>query len=633
MSGTPIKDYLRESRLVNARMTGMIAVIAVLVLVLVVRLAYLQIIDHRHYMTLSNENSINPVPIAPVRGLIFDRNGVVLAENYPVLTLEIVPDQVKNMKVLLSQLGKIVTLNRQDLRNFYRELREKPHFDSLVLRNNLTEEEADRFAVQRYRLTGAELHARLERYYPQGGLAVSALGYVGRISENDTKEINDANYQGIEYIGKLGVEASYEDVLRGRSGIKKVEVNAEGRAIRTLDRIPPVAGDNLYLNLDARVQAAAEQALGNHRGTVVAIDPRNGGVLAFVSTPTYNPNEFVDGISTKNYRALMDNPDRPLLNRALDGRYAPGSTIKPFLALGALEDGMNPDQTYFCPGWYHLPGSSHIFHCWRWREGGHGTVDLRHAIMESCDVYFYNLAVHLGISRIDDILDKFGFGAKTGIDIPGEIPGLVPSPAWKAAHGLPWYPGETVIMGVGQGAMLVTPLELANATAVLADHGVGFDPQVVRAIENPTTRVMTYLKPSPGRTVGLHNQNDLATIVQDMRDVVRSPKGTGYLMGLHAPYKIAGKSGTAQVKDMPSNAAYNVKKIARDLRDNAVFIAFAPVADPRIAVAVIVEHGGFGGEVAGPVARKVMDAYLLPENPPPPGSTASSTRAPVQHAH
>ena len=629
MSGTPIKDYLRESRLFNSRILVVVAVITFLVLVLIGRLAYLQTIDHKYYATLSNENSINPVPIAPVRGLIFDRNGVVLAENYPVLTLEIVPNQVKNMKALLSELGKVVTLNHRDLRNFYRQLREKPHFDSLVLRNNLTEEEADRFAVQRYRLTGAELHARLERYYPQGALAVAALGYVGRISESNTKVIDNADYRGIEYIGKLGVEASYENVLRGQSGIKKVEVNAEGRAIRTLDRIPPVAGENLYLNLDARLQSAAEQALGDRRGAVVAIDPRNGGVLAFVSTPSYDPNQFVDGISTTAYKALMDNTDRPLLNRALDGRYAPGSTIKPFLGLGALEGGLNPNKTYYCPGWYSLPGSTHRFHCWRWREGGHGVVDLHDAIVESCDVYFYNLAVHLGINRIDSILDEFGFGARTGVDVPGEFRGLVPSPAWKAAHGLPWYPGETVIMGVGQGAVLVTPLELANATAMLADKGVGFQPRVVRAIENPTTRVLTYLKPVPGRTVALSNMNDLKEIVQDMTDVVSSPRGTGYLMGHDAPYKIAGKSGTAQVKDMPASASYNAKKVAENLRDNAVFIAFAPAGNPRIAVAVIVEHGGFGGEVAGPIARKVMDAYLLPDHP----ALANAPKHPRQAPH
>ncbi|MHB8256839.1 MAG: penicillin-binding protein 2 [Acidiferrobacterales bacterium] len=615
MPGTPIKDYLRESRLFNSRIVVVVAIITFLVLVLIGRLAYLQTIDHKYYATLSNENSINPVPIAPVRGLIFDRNGVVLAENYPVLTLEIVPNQVKNMKALLSELGKVVTLNPRDLRNFYRQLREKPHFDSLVLRNNLTEEEADRFAVQRYKLTGAELHARLERYYPQGALAVAALGYVGRISESNTKVIDNADYRGIEYIGKLGVEASYENVLRGQSGIKKVEVNAEGRAIRTLDRIPPVAGENLYLNLDARLQSAAEQALGDRRGAVVAIDPRNGGVLAFVSTPSYDPNQFVDGISTTAYKALMDNTDRPLLNRALDGRYAPGSTIKPFLGLGALEGGLNPNKTYYCPGWYSLPGSTHRFHCWRWREGGHGVVDLHDAIVESCDVYFYNLAVHLGINRIDSILNEFGFGARTGVDVPGEFRGLVPSPAWKAAHGLPWYPGETVIMGVGQGAVLVTPLELANATAMLADKGVGFQPRIVRAIENPTTRVLTYLKPVPGHTVALSNMNDLKDIVHDMTDVVSSPRGTGYVMGHDAPYKIAGKSGTAQVKDMPASASYNAKKVAENLRDNAVFIAFAPAGNPRIAVAVIVEHGGFGGEVAGPIARKVMDAYLLPDPP------------------
>ena len=609
MSGTPIKDYLRESRLFNTRISIVVGIIAVLIFILLLRLADLQILNHRYYATLSQENSISPVPIPPVRGLILDRNGVVLAQNYPVLTLEIVPNQVKNMKTLLSELGKIVTLNDRDLKNFYKQLRDRPRFDSLILRTHLTDEEAGRFAVQRYRLNGAELHARLERYYPQGALAVAALGYVGRISEDDANTINNPAYRGMQYIGKLGVESSYESTLLGRIGLKKVENDAHGRAVRTLERIPPVAGDNLYLNLDARLQAIAEQAMGDNKGAVVAIDPKTGGVLTFVSAPSYDPNPFVNGIDTDAYKALVDDPNSPLLNRALDGRYAPGSTIKPFLGVGAMEDGINPNSTVVCPGWFSLPGSTHRFRCWR--KIGHGIVNMHDAIVGSCDVYFYHLAVDLGIDRLDRILDEFGFGQKTGIDIPGETPGLVPTPAWKAARGLPWYPGETVVMGIGQGAILVTPLQLAEGMAIIANHGVGYQPRLVRAIENPSTKNMTVLQPVPGRTVPLQNMADLQAMIKNLTDVVNTPKGTAYNIGWNAPYEIAGKTGTAQVKSVAQGATYNAKLIAKNLRDHAVFIAFAPVNNPQIAVAVIVENAGHGGSAAAPIARKIMDEYLL----------------------
>ncbi len=614
MSGTPIKDYLRESRLFNTRILVIVVIIAIMVFVLFLRLAYLQVINHRYYATLSQENRINPVPIPPVRGLIFDRNGVVLAQNYPVLTLEIVPNQVTNMHALLNELGKIVTLNDRDLKNFYRQLRERPRFESLILRTHLTDEEAGRFAVQRYRLNGAELHARLERFYPQGALAVDALGYVGRISEDDTDTINNPAYRGVQYIGKVGVEASYENDLLGHVGFKKVENDAHGRAIRTLERIAPVAGDNLYLNLDARLQSIAEQAMGNNKGAVVAIDPKTGGVLTFVSMPGYDPNPFVNGIDTDAYKALVNDPDSPLLNRALDGRYAPGSTIKAFLGTGALEYGVDPNKTVLCPGWFSLPGSIHRFRCWR--KIGHGIVNLHDAVVGSCDVYFYHLAVDLGVDRIDSILEEFGFGSKTGIDVPGESPGLVPSPAWKAAHGLPWYPGETVVMGIGQGAILVTPLQLAMAMAMIANHGIGYQPRLVHAIEDPTTKDVALVAPVPGPALALHNMNDLVTMIHNLTDVVNTPKGTAYNIGWNAPYKIAGKTGTAQVKSVAQGATYNAKLVAKDLRDHALFIAFAPVDDPRIAIAVIVENGGHGGSAAAPIARKVMDEYLLGDQKP-----------------
>ena len=612
-----LRDNLRESRLFGARLVVVAGTVLVLVGILVLRLAYLQILNYRYFATLAQDNRIRPVPIPPVRGFILDRQGVLLAQNYPVLTLEVVPDQVEDMGQLLTELGKIVTLNERDLRLFAKQLRERPRFESLTLRTHLTDEEAARFAVVRYRWSGAELRARLERHYPQGQLGVHAIGYVGRISEDDLEEIDKDAYRGNQYIGKLGVEQNYESELLGQVGFEKVETDAHGRAIRVLERIAPVAGRHLHLGLDARLQALAEQLLGKMKGAVVALDPKTGAVLTFASTPTYDPNPFVNGIDPASYAELRDDKNKPLLNRALNGQYAPGSTIKSFLGLAALDSGQDPRKQISCPGWYSLPGSSHRFRCWK--KEGHGAVDLHTAVMESCDVYFYKLAVTLGIERLNTYLAGFGFGSPTGIDLNGESRGLLPNPELRRKRGQEWLPGETVIAGIGQGATLVTPIQLATAIAGIANRGPRPHPHLGIALEDPTTKVETALPvPAPAAS-GPYTPEEYDAMVHNLTDVVHGPGGTARGIGWNAPYKIAGKTGTAQVKGVAQGESYSESRTAENLRDHALFVAFAPVDDPKIAVAVIVENGGHGGSAAAPIARKLMDQYLLGEGGPSAG--------------
>jgi penicillin-binding protein 2 len=614
MKRIAIKDYLRESRLFNLRVAIGAAFVAVLALILLTRLVYLQILSHRHYTTLSQENSVKLLPIPPVRGFILDRNGVILAQNFPVLTLEITPYLVTDMAKLLEELGELVTLNERDLKNFEKLRRSRPRFEGLAIRTQLSEEEAARFAINRHRFDGVELRARLQRHYPHGGLAVHALGYVGRINEVETESLDKAAYRGTQHIGKLGIEQSYEDILLGQVGAEKIETNAHGRALGVLERIPPKAGYNLYLNLDAKLQAVAEQALGQYKGAVVAIDPKSGAVLAFASTPTYDPNPFVNGIDSESYQALRDNRDKPLINRALYGRYAPGSTIKAFLGLAALEYKQDPERTFNCHGWYSLPGDTHRFRCWK--KTGHGAMNLHDAVVQSCDVYFYQLAVALGIERMQTFLAGFGFGAKTGVDLKGESSGLLPSPAWKKARGQPWYGGETVVTGIGQGPILTTPLQLASAMAALANHGVRLAPRLAYGFIDPKSRDVQLIDPQPLEPLALQDPQHLETTLTNLTDVVHGAGGTARGIGNSAPYKIAGKTGTAQVKSIGQHETYIESVVPLHLRDHALFVAFAPVGDPQIALAVIAENGGHGGSTAAPIARKVMDYYLLGRDRP-----------------
>ncbi len=614
MTGITIKDTLSESRLFSTRLGVGTVILGVLCLVLLIRLAYLQVINHRHYATLSQANRVKPVPIAPVRGFILDRNGVVLAQNFPVLTLEITPDQVSDLEGTLQALAEVITLNERDLKNFHRQRRGRPRYENIPLRTHLSDDEAARFAVHRHRFNGVELRAHLQRHYPHGGLGVHAVGYVGRISESDLETIDRTVYFGSQYIGKLGAEQSYESELLGKVGVEKIEVNAHGRAVRVLERIAPKAGQNLYLSLDARLQALAEQALGRYKGAVVALEPKSGALLAFASTPTYDPNLFVNSIDPDAYRALRDHRDKPLVNRPLNGRYAPASTIKAFLSLAALENDLNRDRPIICPGWFSLPGDSHRFRCWK--KDGHGAMNLHDAIVQSCDVYFYQLAVTLGIERMRQALSDFGLGARTGIDLKGESEGLLPSPAWKKSRGLPWYTGETVLTGIGQGSILVTPMQLAAAIAAIANRGLRVQPRLAFALMSPQTREVRLFESPHLDPLPLQDAEHIDAVINNLTDVVHGEGGTARGIGWNAPYRIAGKTGTAQLKGVGQDESYNPHAVPEHLRDHALFIAFAPADDPQIALAVVVENGGPGGTTAAPIARKLMDYYLQGKDRP-----------------
>lgn len=606
---TTLKDVPRETRAFRARLMVSAVVVLCLALILIARLVKLQIIDYEHFRTLSDDNRIKVVPIAPTRGRIFDRNGVVLAENIPTYSLEVVPESVDDMDAMLAALGKVIRLGKDDLVRFRRALTRTRRFESVPLRLRLSEEEVARFAVNRQRFPGVDVQARLTRSYPLGSLAAHLVGYVGRISEAELQRLDPAEYRGSTYVGKVGVERSFERELHGTVGFQQVETNALGRTIRVIQRRDPVPGKDIYLTLDAGLQAAAERALGKAKGALVAIDPVTGGVLAFVSLPAYDPNLFVDGIDRASYAALLGSPQRPLFNRALNGQYPPGSTIKPFMGLAGLEDNVKKARgTVWCPGWFRLPGRKHRYR--DWKKGGHGRVNLHKAIVESCDVYFYQLALDLGIDRIHDFLARFGFGQRTGISLKGESAGVLPSRAWKrAARGQPWYPGETVITGIGQGYMLATPLQLASATATLATGGRRLRPRVVRwrgrRGESAVPMVADVLD-----TIKPQRRENWREIASAMVDVVHGRHGTARRIGVGASYRIAGKTGTAQVFTIAQDKKYRASEIAARLRDHGLFIAYAPADAPRIALAVVVENGGGGSRSAAPVARKVLDAYL-----------------------
>jgi len=589
------------------------AVLATLFLTLVVmRAAHLQIDKHQHFSTLSQDNRVRLEPLPPARGLIYDREASLLAYNQPSFTLTLTPYKVPDMGALIAALADLIRIDEADIKRFDRLRRQGSPYQAFPLRMHLTEEEIARLSLDGYRFPAMDIRTDLLRTYPQAGQTAHVLGYVGRIDEEELKRIDQANYRGTDFIGKNGLEKAYEEVLHGQSGYRQVEVNAKGRVLRTLQSVPPTPGKDLRLHLDFRLQQDAAAALGRRRGAVVALDPRNGGVLALVSTPGFDPNPFVEGISAKDYAALRHDLDVPLFDRALRGQYPPGSTIKPFVALGGLETGViTPRKVKHCGGAYQLPGQSHLYR--DWRKGGHGVVDLRRAIVESCDVYFYDLAHDLGVDRLEDFLGKFHFGAKTGIDLTGEQGGLLPSREWKQrVRHQDWYPGETLILGIGQGALLATPLQMAAATAALANGGRYQEPRVARQLDAGEGRIEPIQATRQG--LGL-DPSHVEEIVQAMVQVVENPRGTAKRIRTPA-YRIAGKTGTAQVFSVGQKEAYNERQVSERKRDHALFVAFAPVDEPRIAVAVLVENGGHGGATAAPVARAVMDSYLLGRKSP-----------------
>ncbi len=609
-----LKDSHSETRLIRRRLIVAAVIVLVLMSIVLGRLYVLQVVEHEYFSTLSNSNRVRLKALPPTRGLIYDRNGIVMADNLPAYRLEIIREQVSDLDDTLRRLSEYVEISDYAIKKYRQSSRRRRPFESVPLLLNLSDKELAILAVNIHKFEGVEINARLTRNYPLGKHAVHALGYVGRIDAKDLNELDEANYAGTSYIGKLGLEKFYENDLHGEVGFQRVEVNASGRTLRVLDEKPPLSGRNLHLTIDSKLQQLAEDLFSNERGSVVAIDPNNGEVLALVSMPSFDPNLFVNGISFNNYSNLRDSSKRPLFNRALTGQYPPGSTTKPFFGLAGLEHSVvGHKQTTFCRGYYLLPNEERKYR--DWKKTGHGKTDLNKAITQSCDVYFYDLAYGLGIDRISAFMKQFGLGSRTGIDSTGEQSGLMPSREWKRrAKGMPWFPGETLITGIGQGALLVTPLQLANATGALALKGKRFKPHLVKSIELPAASEELVIKPEVAGQYQLKKIINWQHVVNGMENVVHGIRGTAHRIEKGLKYRIAGKTGTAQVFGIAQDEEYEEDKVSKKLRDHALFMAFAPVDKPRIAIAVIVENGGHGSSVAAPIARKMMDAYLLDEN-------------------
>jgi penicillin-binding protein 2 len=614
-----LRDHQKELHNFQTRLVVCAGVVLVVFFLLLIRFFYLQVLQHDYYHTLAENNRISIVPIIPNRGLMLDRNGAVIAHNYAAYTLEITPSKVGDLESLINELATVVEVAPKDRKRFRKLLEEGHEFASLPIRTRLNDVEVARFAANKFRFPGIDIRARLFRHYPNGEVASHAIGYIGRLTQSDLDKLEDdglaANYTGSDFIGKVGLEGRYEANLHGTTGFEEVETDANGRAVRTLRSTLPVSGNNLLLSLDARLQEVAERAFGERRGALVAIEPATGGVLALVSKPGYDPNLFVDGIDPQSWEALNGSPDHPLNNRALQGVYPPGSTFKPFMALAALELGKrNPHHAIYDPGYFFLGGGGG--HRYRdWKTGGHGMVDMHRSIVISCDTYYYGVAQELGIDNIHEFIGKFGFGRRTGIDIDGEVGGLLPSQEWKMRRfQQKWFAGDTISVGIGQGYNLATPMQLAQAVSVIANKGTVFRPHIVRNIQDSQTNKLTSIEIEPAGTIPLHPQN-LDLVRNAMVDVTR-PGGTAAVAGAGAQYRFAGKTGTAQVIAMKQNEKYDERRVQERHRDHALFIAYAPADAPTIALAVLVENGGHGASAAAPIARTVMDFYLLGKEPP-----------------
>ena len=602
-----LKDPYAEVRTFSARMLLAAMVVVLLSGVLVYRYFDLQVNQYEKYRTQSYRNRVQLQPLPPKRGLIYDRNGVVLAENVPSYTLTITKEQVPDLKKTLALLRTLIPIDDDDVDKFMDRLKGHYPYESVPIKFRLSENEIAVLAVNRYRLPGVEVEAELVRSYPFGPLLAHTLGYVGRISEKDLKSFTPEqvqNYAGTHYIGKIGLERYYEDVLHGEVGYQNVETNARGRVLRVLERGAPTPGEDIHLYLDVRLQRVAQEAFGDNRGAAVAIDPKTGGVLALVSSPSFDPNLFVTGISASAYAGLRDSPDMPLFNRSLQGTYPPGSTMKPIYALAGLYYGVvTPTTHVFDPGFYQLPNDTRQYR--DWRHGGHGSVDVVDAIEQSCDVYFYDLAHKLTIDRLHDFAVQFGFGEPTGIDNTYERAGLMPSREWKLkTMKQAWFPGETLSAGIGQGYVLVTPLQLAVATATIANRGERFEPRLVKSVGG-------HPLPVPEAKHIELPKKVWDTVIEGMRRVVDGSRGTARSLGSDLGYTMAGKTGTAQVVGYAQGIKYDASQVAKRKRDHALFIAFAPVDDPKIAIAVLVENGEHGASTAAPIARKIADMYLL----------------------
>jgi penicillin-binding protein 2 len=621
-----IKDDALEQRMFFQRSVfagGLVTVVAIL---LVGRAFWLQVVQHEHYLELSQGNRARIEPLPPNRGIIYDRAGRVIAENTPAYQLELVREQTGDLEDTLSRLARFGLLEAADVKRVRQLALSRRSFEAVPFLLQLDDEEIARYAVHRHELPGVLLETRMARHYPYGSVGAHALGYVGTISADDLPRVDRERYFGTGVIGKTGVERAYESDLLGASGYREILVNAEGRPAKLAEGVdpqltthPPQAGKDLRMTIDIELQKVAEEAFAGRRGGVVAMDPSNGDVLVFASLPSFDPNGFARGISRDEYIALTEDPNQPLFNRVLRGTYPPGSTVKPLMALAGLEyDVIKPEDRAYCGGSYSLPGSRHRFRDFK-REG-HGSMDMYNAVMQSCDVYFYRLANTLGIDRIHESMTRMGFGQPTGIDIAGERSGIMPSPAWKkSAFPRPeqqtWFPGETVIIGIGQGYWTATLLQLAGATSVIAERGRHFRPRLVRALVDPATRHVEERKPVPLANVELKHPEHWNIIIDAMVAVTSGPRGTAARIGRGATYSIAGKTGTAQVFSVGQTEKYNEKDVAERLRDHALFVAFAPAEEPKLAVAVLVENGGFGASAAAPIARAIFDAYLAKQAP------------------
>ncbi|SCY54347.1 peptidoglycan glycosyltransferase /cell elongation-specific peptidoglycan D,D-transpeptidase [Nitrosospira sp. Nl5] len=630
-----LRNHPRELHHFRLRLAIGAGFVLLLFLLLFTRFFYLQVSQQEHYHTLAEANRISISPIVPNRGLIFDRNGEILAHNYSAYTLEIVPNKVADLDALINELSSVVEIAARDRKRFKKLMDESKRFESLPIRTRLSDVEVARFAANRYRFPGVEIKARLFRQYPKGDIASHVVGYIGRINDKDLEQLEAnedlANYRGSQYMGKIGIEQSYEKELHGLTGFEEMETDAAGRVIRVISRTPPTSGNNLTLSLDIKLQEVAEKAFGERRGSLVAIDPATGDVLAFVSKPGFDPNLFVDGIDSENWDLLNNSIDRPLNNRALRGLYPPGSTFKPFMALAGLElkkrsaqNGIND------PGYFSLPGSTHRFR--DWKAGGHGYVDLHKSLVISCDTYYYGLANDLGIDNIFNFISQFGLGKKTGIDIEGEVSGLLPSQEWKMRrYKQKWYAGDTISVGIGQGYNLTTPLQLAFATAILASKGAAFRPHLVKQVHNNRNGTVREIVTQPLYTLDL-NPDNLTHVRNALIDVTR-PGGTAALAGAGAAYSFAGKTGTSQVIGMKQGEKYVESKIQERHRDHALFVAYAPAENPKIALSVLVENGGHGGATAAPIARLVMDYFLLGKLPEEAAAKPVSQGDGDEHAH
>ncbi len=601
----PLNRHVNDALLSRNRLLAALLFALLCCLALVCRLVYLQSFEHQFYSTLSAKNLLDMLRLAPARGLIYDRNGILLAKNIPSYVVSLIPEKIDNLEKTLHELKKILPIDDDDIQSFQQHRYQYRAFDPVPLKSGLSEQDIYRFYVNQYQFSGVNIGIKAERYYPLGAFASEILGYTGPINTTELQDHQQADYRLSDSIGKAGIERYYETLLRGKAGVEQAEINASGHIVRQLTKTPPVAGKNLYLTIDSELQKKAHQLLGKENGSIVAIKPDTGEVLALVSHPSFDPNLFIDGISQKNYQRLLQSPHHPLFNRAINGQFAAGSTLKPFIALSSLDSGLITTQTrFYDPGWFQLPNTEHVYHDWKYR--GHGWINVTKAIEVSCDTYFYNLAAKLTINELNHMLGQFGFGQKTGIDLSSEKTGIVPSPNWKMAmQGEPWYKGDTVETIIGQGFFLVTPLQLATATSILANRGQHLQPHLLLKTRDEQGHI-SFTNPKLLASPTVKRQSSWDTIIKAMQKVVDGQQGTAIYFGKNRGYTVAAKTGTAQIYGHSRDENRSQMNIPKRLRNNHLFIAFAPVKHPQIALAVVVEHSAYADKIAG----KLIKFYL-----------------------